>query len=54
VVDGLDRGGFVCALVKVLVHALNLVRRGDRPVDPAAVATMLGHALDELRLTLDS
>ena len=37
-----------------LVHALNLVRRGDRPVDPAVVASMLSHALDELRLTLDS
>ncbi len=37
-----------------LVQALNLVRRGERAVDPATVATMLGHALDELRLTLDS
>jgi signal transduction histidine kinase len=37
-----------------LVHALNLVRHGDRPVDPAVVASMLSHALDELRLTLDS
>lgn len=37
-----------------LVQALNLVRRGDRPVDPATFAIMLGHALDELRLTLDS
>lgn len=37
-----------------LVQALNLVRRGDRPVDPAEVAAMLSHALDELRLTLDS
>jgi signal transduction histidine kinase len=37
-----------------LVQALNLVRRGERPVDPATVAIMLEHALDELRLTLDS
>lgn len=37
-----------------LVQALNLVRRRDRPVDPAVVAAMLTDALDELRLTLDS
>ncbi len=37
-----------------LVQALQLVRRVDRPVDPATMAIMLSHALDELRLTLDS
>jgi signal transduction histidine kinase len=37
-----------------LVHALHMVRRVDQPVDSGVVATMLSHALDELRLTLDS
>ncbi len=37
-----------------LVQALQLVRQVDRPVDSASMAIMLGHALDELRLTLDS
>lgn len=37
-----------------LVQTLNLVRASGERVDTAAVAAMLGHALDELRLTLDS
>ena len=37
-----------------LVQTLNLVRASGRQVDSTAVAAMLGHALDELRLTLDS
>jgi len=37
-----------------LVQTLNLVRNSDGHVDRDAVATMLAHALDELRLTLDT
>lgn len=37
-----------------LVQTLNLVRASGRQIDSAAVASMLHHALEELRLTLDS
>lgn len=37
-----------------LVQTLNLVRSSGPSVDGAAVAAMLNHALEELRLTLDS
>jgi signal transduction histidine kinase len=37
-----------------LVQALNVVRGGGRQVDSAAVAAMLDHALEDLRMTLDS
>lgn len=37
-----------------LVQTLNLVRASGQQVDSQAVATMLHHALEELRLTLDS
>jgi signal transduction histidine kinase len=36
-----------------LVHTLNVVRTSDKP-NPAIVAGMLNHALEELRMTLDS
>jgi signal transduction histidine kinase len=36
-----------------LVHTLNVVRTSDKP-NPAVVAGMLNHALEELRMTLDS
>jgi signal transduction histidine kinase len=37
-----------------LVHTLNMVQRRDRSLNPAVVAVMISHALDELRLTLNS
>lgn len=37
-----------------LVQTLNLVRASGQLIDSAAVAAMLNHALDELRMTLDS
>lgn len=37
-----------------LVQALNLVRASGEKVDSAAVAGMIGHALEDLRMTLDS
>ncbi|MBL8387454.1 MAG: hypothetical protein JNK17_04505 [Hydrogenophaga sp.] len=37
-----------------LVQALNVVRGGGDQVDSAAVADMLKHALEDLRITLDS
>lgn len=37
-----------------LVQTLNLVRSSGAAVDAQAVTQLLGHALDELRLTLDS
>jgi signal transduction histidine kinase len=37
-----------------LVQALNVVRGGGEQVDSSAVAAMLNHALEDLRMTLDS
>lgn len=37
-----------------LVQALNVVRGGGQSVDRSAVAEMLNHALEDLRMTLDS
>lgn len=37
-----------------LVQALNVVRNSGEQVDSAAVAAMLDHALEDLRMTLDS
>jgi len=37
-----------------LVQALNVVRSSGEQVDSAAVASMLNHALEDLRMTLDS
>lgn len=37
-----------------LVQALNVVRSSGEQVDSAAVAAMLNHALEDLRMTLDS
>jgi signal transduction histidine kinase len=37
-----------------LVQALNVVRGGGDRVESAAVASMLNHALEDLRMTLDS
>lgn len=37
-----------------LVQALNVVRSSGERVDSAAVASMLNHALEDLRMTLDS
>ncbi len=37
-----------------LVQALNVVRSGGQGVDSQVVASMLGHALEDLRMTLDS
>lgn len=37
-----------------LVQTLNLVRSSGERIDSAAVASMLNHALEELRMTLDS
>lgn len=37
-----------------LVQALNVVRGGGQQMDSASVAAMLNHALEDLRMTLDS